>query len=85
MKVDSLYGELITCALNEMYTIRLKFSNFFIHYNFQNQLFENFTYAFTLLICQVMLKFMFRDEFVCFFFTSTSCYVTFKKSCKSRA
>ena len=30
------------------YTIRLKFSNFFIHHHFQNQMFENFTYAFNI-------------------------------------
>ena len=30
------------------YTIRLKFSNFFIHHYFQNQMFENFTYAFNM-------------------------------------
>ena len=31
-----------------IYTIRLKFSNFFIHHYFQNQMFENFTYALTM-------------------------------------
>ena len=29
-------------------TIRLKFSNFFIHHYFQNQMFENFTYSFNM-------------------------------------
>ena len=28
-----------------IYTIRLKFSNFFIYHYFQNQMFENFKYA----------------------------------------
>ena len=32
----------------DTYTIRLKFSNFFIHHYFQNQMFENFTYAFNM-------------------------------------
>ena len=31
-----------------IYTIRLKFSNFFIHQYFQNQMFENFKYAFNM-------------------------------------
>ena len=31
-----------------MYTIRLKFSNFFIHHYFQNQMFEKFAYAFNM-------------------------------------
>ena len=30
------------------YTIRLKFSNFFIHHYFQIQMFENFKYAFNM-------------------------------------
>ena len=31
-----------------IYTIRLKSSNFFIHHYFQNQMFENLTYAFNM-------------------------------------
>ena len=35
-------------VIAHIYTIRLKFSNFFIHHYFQNQMFENFTYAFNM-------------------------------------
>ena len=34
----------------------------------------------TLLICQVMFKFLFRRTSLCAFLTSTSCYVTFKNN-----
>ena len=36
------------CYAAPKYTIRLKFSNFFIHHYFQNQMFENFAYAFNM-------------------------------------
>ena len=43
-----------------MYTIRLKFSNYFVHHYFENRMFENFRYDFNI---KVMLKFMLQDEF----------------------
>ena len=37
----------LNCS-HAIYTIRLKFSNFFTHHYFQNQMFEHFTYAFNM-------------------------------------
>ena len=50
VRVMTIYTRVMTKYAKAMpiYTIRLKFSNFFIHHYFQNQMFENFTYAFNM-------------------------------------
>ena len=64
------------------YTIRLKFSNFFIHHYFQNQMFENFTYAFNMSNdAQIHVS---RRVRVLFSRPGVAT-LRLKKSCKSRA